>query len=253
MIVWVSVSTLFAAPCFGTDRTGSNTPATQTQTTAALERMHLMLLEISAGEKMDLGDPARLGPYASVIQMVAKRMEIFRTQSMLLRQRIADARLDEALSIRTFRSSSTIQAVEARIESLLQDLDQYRSAVHIFFIQTPKVVTHSDASQAFKKRFLTGFTSTTRVTRKVSLGQVETMRKLAQHYVDLLTFLNAITGRYTVQGGHILFRDSNDLKVFRRDVTLIRTDYVAMNYFHRKRLEIIRNAMAKLKKANVNR
>ena len=73
-----------------------------------------------------------------------------------------------------------------------------------------------------------------------------------EHYADLLTFLDAIKGQYSVQGGRILFRDPNDLQVFRRDISLINADYVAMNYFHRQRLAIIQHAMTKLKEAKAN-
>lgn len=252
LVAWALVSALFASPCIGADRAGSGVPATRVQTAVAVKRVHLLFLEISAGKKIDAGDLSGLGPYAPIVEVIAKRMDAFRAQSVLLKRRISDAQLDEALSVSTFRSPSSIQAVEARIESLFQDLDQYRSAVNTFFARTRKDINHSDVSHRVKARFLAGFTSATRATRKVSLGQVEAMRKLAEHYINLLTFLDAITGRYRVQDGHIVFTNPNDLKVFRRDISLIRMDYVAMNYFHRKRLEITRNAEAKLKELTID-
>lgn len=252
LIAWALVSVLFAAPCLGSGATGRNAPVSRAQTKAAVESVHLLFLQISAAEKIDLGNLSRLGPYAPIVQMVTKRLEVFRAQSVLLKQRIADTRLDRVLSVKTFSSPSAIRVAKARVEALFQDLDQYRSAVDAFFVQTPKGIAHSDVSQAFKVRFLAGFMSTTNVTHKISLGQTETMRKLAEHYADLLTFLDAIKGQYSVQGGRILFRDPNDLQVFRRDISLINADYVAMNYFHRQRLAIIQHAMTKLKEAKAN-
>lgn len=253
LIVCALVSMLFAPPCLGVGTTERNAPMSHAQTEAAVEKIRLLFLQISAAEKIDLGNLSGLGPYAPIVQMVAKRLEAFRAQSMLLKQRIEDTRLDQVLSVKTFSSSSAIQSAEARAEALLQDLVQYRSAADAFFVQTPKDITHSVVSQAIKARFVAGFISTTNVTHKITLGQTETLRKLAEHYVDLLTFLDAIKGRYNVQGGHILFRNPNDLQVFQRDMSLIRADYVAMNYFHRQRLAIIQNAMTKLKEAKANR
>lgn len=253
LIVWALVSALFGAPCLGAIAMGGNAPASHTQARAAVERVQQLFLEISAAEKIDPGNLSRLGPYAPIVQTVAKRLKVFRAQSMLLTRRITDTRLDRVLSIKTLSSSSAIRAAKARVEALFQDLDQYRSAVEVLFVQTPKDIIHSNVSQAFKARFLTGFMSTTNLTHKISLGQTKTMRKLAEHYVNLLTFFEAIEGGYSVQRGHILFKDPNDLQVFRRDMSLIRADYVAMNYFHRQRLVIIQNAMTELKKADANR
>lgn len=252
-IVWLFVASLFTMSCFGADATGGNPPATQAQTNAAVERMQRLLLELSAGQKIHVGDLSGLGPYAPIIQVATKRLGVLQEQGLLVKQRIADARISEALTLETFRHRSTIQSAESRIQPIFQALDRFRAAADIFYVQTPKDIARSAAPQSFKAGVLTGFTSPSGETREDALGQVEAMRTLAEHCIALLAFLDAITGRYRVQGGHILFRDPNDLQTFHRDVSLIRSDYVVMNDFHRRRLEIVQNAMTKLKKADTNR
>lgn len=185
--------------------------------------------------------------------MAIKRLEVLQAQGRLVKQRIADARISEALTLETFSSPSTIQSAEVRIQPIFQGLDRFRAAADIFFIQPPKDIARSDAPQAFKARFLVAFTSPTGETREDTHGQVDAMRMLAEHCIALLTFLDAITGRYRVQGGHILFKNPKDLQTFYRDVSHIRADYVVMNDLHRRRLAVIQNAMTKLKEANRKR
>lgn len=253
LTVWMFIASLFTTPCFGADATGGSAPATQAQTNAAVERVQLLLLELSAGKKIHFGDLSGLGPYAPIIQVATKRLEVLQEQGLLVKQRIADARISEALTLETFRNRSNIQSAEARIQPIFQALDRFRAAADIFYVQTPKDIASSDAPQAFKEHFLAGFTSPAGGTLEETHEQVEAMRALAEHCIALLTFLDAITGRYRVQGGHILFRDPNDLQTFHRDVSRIRADYVLMNDFKRRRLEIIQNALTKLKEVDTNR